>query len=207
MKNKNSKLAFSYYQKYDYKNALYWWHKALLQGDYGAHFNIGVCYHEGWGIKKNLKKSFFHFHKCIKYKKNRFYPNALYNLGTMYLYGEATRKNYSQALKFIKESSELNYTLATTFLGIILNPKNRILPKRLSNAKNSFKFHLKNAKMGLAISQYELARCYFNGIGVKKNEKLAHEYFMLAKKNKNRKYHGMTKEQFNDMKIILKKYY
>ena len=50
------RLAFTYYQNQDYKNALFWWNQALAQGDKAAHFNIGVCYHEGWGVKKILVK-------------------------------------------------------------------------------------------------------------------------------------------------------
>jgi tetratricopeptide (TPR) repeat protein len=201
------KLAFFYYQKKDYINALYWWNKALLRGDSAEHFNIGVCYYKGWGIKKNLKKAFQHFHKCIKRKKNYTYANALFTLGTMYIYGEATKKNYSKALKLIKESSELNNKVATSFLGVILDPTCDLLPKKLSDAKSSFQFHLKNAKIGLAISQYDVARHYYEGIGIKKNNILASKYFKLAYKNKSRKQHGMTKEQFKDLKIIMKERY
>ena len=109
--------------------------------------------------------------------------------------------------KLIKESSELNNKVATSFLGVILDPTCDLLPKKLSDAKSSFQFHLKNAKIGLAISQYDVARHYYEGIGIKKNHILASKYFKLAYKNKSRKQHGMTKEQFKDLKIIMKERY
>lgn len=201
------RLAFTYYQNQDYKNALYWWNQALAQGDKAAHFNIGVCYHEGWGVKKNFSKAFKNFSECIKFKKNRLYADALYTLGLMYINGEATKKNQPRGIELIKEASENNNSLATSYLATILNPNTGILKKKYADAKKSFQFHLKNADLGLAISQFEVGRAYLKGIGTKKNMKLAYQYLLLAFRNKNKKQHGMTNEQFEFIKKIMKKYY
>ena len=62
------RLGFFYYKKQDYKNALFWWKKALLLGDTAQNFNIGNCYHEGWGVKRNFKKALKYFLNCRKKK-------------------------------------------------------------------------------------------------------------------------------------------
>jgi TPR repeat protein len=42
-----------------YKNAAYWFKKAANQGNADAQYNLGVCYENGHGVKKDLQKAKF----------------------------------------------------------------------------------------------------------------------------------------------------
>ena len=200
-------LGFFYYKKQDYKNALFWWKKALLLGDTAQNFNIGNCYHEGWGVKRNFKKALKYFLNCTKNKKNRFYADACFNLGSMYSDGEGTKKNIPKAIKFYNEGAKLNHTMSISMLGLMLDPKAGIIDKKYKNAEESFKFHLTNAKKGFALSQIHLAEHYYEGNGVKRNLQQAKKYFNLALTNKNKKQHGLSREQFNMLKNNMPKLY
>ena len=41
----------------DYKKAFQWYQKAAVNGNADAQFNLGVMYHEGRGVAKNITKA------------------------------------------------------------------------------------------------------------------------------------------------------
>jgi hypothetical protein len=56
----------------------------------------------------------------------------------MYINGEATKKNQPRGIELIKEASENNNSLATSYLATILNPNTGILKKNMLMQKNHF---------------------------------------------------------------------
>lgn len=46
----------------DYCQAINWFKKATNNGGKEAIFNLGICYHNGWGVEKNIKKANYYFH-------------------------------------------------------------------------------------------------------------------------------------------------
>ena len=56
-------IGNKYYKEGKYREAAYWYEKAANQGNAPAQYNLGVCYENGRGVKKDLKKAKFWIEK------------------------------------------------------------------------------------------------------------------------------------------------
>lgn len=84
-----------------YDKAFYWYKKAADQGYALAQNNLGFCYHNGWGCKKDMKKAY----ACYKSAAEAGVPLAQSNLGTCYEFGWGTSKNMAEALRWYRSAA------------------------------------------------------------------------------------------------------
>ena len=86
----------------DAAKAAAWFHRAALQGNADAQFNLGLMYAIGkGGLAKDSVKAFDFFHKAALQGN----ADAQNNLGAMYHMGEGTKQNLAEAKKWYAKSA------------------------------------------------------------------------------------------------------
>ncbi len=98
---------------------------------------------------------------------------AQYDLGLMYATGNGVQKNEALALTWFNRASQNNFAQ-------VLKVKEVTSPSKMSQ---KFIFAKEAAKKGNARAQFDLAMMYHKGEGIKRNEKLAFNYFHKAARN------------------------
>lgn len=94
---------------------------------------------------------------------------AAYALGTWYLHGKNVRKNTNKAIELLKKAAKENIPEACFDLAVFFETgKNDT-----KDDKAAFQFYLKAAIRNDAQAIYEVGRCYYYGVGTKKNKAMA----------------------------------
>lgn len=102
-------------------------------------------------------------------------PDAQYALGTLYLHGKYVDKSKQKAIKLLKEAAAQMHPDALFDLGVALE-KGEIIEK---DTQEAFRCYLHAMIVGDSTSVYEVARCFYYGIGIKK-DKILFEMIMDA---------------------------
>ena len=106
---------------------------------------------------------------------NLNHKNAMYNLANMYIKGEGTKKNPSEAIEWLKKSAELGDIESINELGEIFYEGKHIKQDR----HEAFKWFRKSADANNAEGMRNLAMMYFNEGGTN-NYQQALNYFRRA---------------------------
>lgn len=96
-------------------------------------------------------------------------PKAAYAIGNWHIHGIYVKKDYKKAVGYFRFAADKNNPDACFNLAISLE-KGKGTGKNLNSA---FIFYLKSTLLGNKQALVEVGRCYYHGIGVKKNQKLA----------------------------------
>jgi TPR repeat protein len=130
-------------------------------------------------VEKDNEKAFSNFKKASELNQSE----AKYLLGLCYYNGLGIEKNEELGIKWIEKASQDNIPKAHFFLSnFFLKGKD----------EHKAVFHLKEAaKRNHLKAQYNLAECYLNGEGVKKDLKKACYFFQKAADS------GDSNSQFN----------
>ncbi len=75
--------------------------------------NLGICYHRGWGVDKNVEMAY----KYYLLAAERGDASACHNLGGCYLNGEAVECNDSLAFVWYQRAARKGYTQSQVMLG------------------------------------------------------------------------------------------
>ncbi len=122
-------------------------------------FYLGVCYDQGFGINKNLKKAF----EWYKVAGDDGHLEAMYNLFLMYRDGVGVKRNNRLALKWLNMAAERGDASAIGDLGYCYH-EGKLLSKNLTKAATLYH---RAAQMGDVKSQWNLALCYLSGDGIR----------------------------------------
>ena len=89
--------------------------KAAAANDANGFYNLGMCYHRGYGAPPNPPKAL----ECFRKAAEANHPEAINNLGGFYRDGEVVEKDLVRAARYFKKSADflnaygqLNYALA-----------------------------------------------------------------------------------------------
>lgn len=192
----------------DYSIAKDYYQKAAKKNNAKAINGLGFLYEEGLGVKKDIKKAINYFSKAAKLGYGAGYinlariylngkngktdhelaienlkngaklnhPRCISTLGYIYEYGYRTEINMEKAIEYYHKGVELNDELAAYQLGLLYRDgAGSYLIKNPERAAQLFML-CKSSGDG----QYELAKCYRDGFGVKKDDRLAAEAFKRA---------------------------
>jgi TPR repeat protein len=152
---------------------------AELEGDLEAWWDIGICYRDGLGVKKDMKKALYWLEKAA----NRNYDGACVSLGDMYYSGQGVKKDQKKAFELYNRGLRRQSPDAQYRIGLCLY-NGHGTKKELTAAVEWFK---KAAEQIEPNSQYMLGVCYEKGEGVKKDLKKAKEYYKKAAEAKHEK--------------------
>ena len=75
--------------------------------------NLGICYHRGWGVEKDVDMAY----KYYQLAAERGDVSACHNLGGCYLNGEAVMSNDSLAFVWYKRAADKGYLQSQAILG------------------------------------------------------------------------------------------
>ncbi len=95
---------------------------------------------------------------------------ATYALATWYLHGKYLNQDTILARQLLEKAAKANYSPALFDLAIMIEKSNS---NKIRNKKEAFRLYVKSALLGDVDSYHEVARCYYYGIGTKKNRELA----------------------------------
>ena len=163
LSNDRKKYAFNIWQE-------------LAQKYIRSSFYLGVCYDDGFGTKRNVKKA-FEWYRVAAVEGG--HPESMYNLFIMYRDGVGVGKNNKMALKWLKDAVKQRDISAIRDLGYCYHEGN-LLPKDYAKAA---KLYNEAAQQGDTKSQWNLALCYLNGEGVKKSDRWGKYWLEKAAKN------------------------
>lgn len=125
--------------------------------------------------KPDLKVAFGFLERAAKTGN----PEALYAIGTWYLFGRFVKKKPSEAVQYFLKSIEGNNSNAYYDLGVCYEKGVGIEKSH----KSAFECYLNAALLGDKQSLYEVGRCYYYGIGVSKSIRIGEIWLKHAKRN------------------------
>ena len=163
---KNEELAKKVYEE-----------NANLRNDVASMNNLGICYYEGKGVKQDYKKAYDWYKKSYDLSKDEY---NCYNLGLCYYHGNGVTKDYNQAFYYFSQNENKNHEGTYEYLGYCY----RYGYGTEKDNEKAFHFLCKahevfnNEKI-----KYELALCYYNGIGTDDKEKAFELFSELALNN------------------------
>ena len=135
--------------------------KLAKKGDVKAQNDLGVCYDNGEGIRRDYVQAVFWYKKAAKQGD----ATAQYNLGNCYYYGKGVMKDNYWAVFWYKKAAEQGDATAQYNLGnCYYDGKGGS-----KDYAQAMEWYTKAAEQGNADSQKKLGFCYYNGEGVTKD--------------------------------------
>ena len=110
-------------------------------------------------------------------------PKAAYAIANWHLHGRYLKKDYKKAVEYLKFACEHHLPDAFFDLAICYESGKGIA----KNKKQAFLNYVSAAALGDEAAVQEVGRCYYHGIGVRKNLEIADRWLSAAealKKNK-----------------------
>ncbi len=101
--------------KQDLKRAVFWFEEAAQNNVANAQYNLGVLYHQGMGVDKNLDRAIGLYQKA----SDQGHPEAQYNLGIANIEGIGVPYNPQKAATYFENAANKNIMEAAYNLGLI----------------------------------------------------------------------------------------
>lgn len=201
----------------DYKEAVKWYRKAAEQGHAGAQCNLGYCYAHSQGVEKDYNEAVRWYRKAAE-QGDAWGQN---NLGWCYNNGTGVAKDEKEAAKWFRRSADQGNKNAKKGLDALLAAgitvedteedvtryrklaeQGNTIAKKQSDELNKKGIKASDtedvvvryrtlAEQGDADAQNNLAYCYYEGEGVKKDVKEAFKWYSKAAEQ------GLAKAQNN----------
>lgn len=147
--------------------------KAVAEsGDAQAQFLLGKCYHNGFGVKKDMIEAVKWYRKAAEQGD----ASAQYNPGWCYANGEGVVQDYAEAVKWFRKAADQGLASAQYNLGWCYVNGRGVS----QNYPEAAKWWRKAAEQGNANAQFDLAGCYSNGNGVTRDYREAVRWWQKA---------------------------
>ena len=102
-------------QSGDFATALKEWKPLAEEGNAAAQNNLGLMYHNGWGVPQDYKEAVYWYRLAVE----QGYPIAQYNLGLMYEKGKGVPQDYKEAARLYRLAAEQGDADAQGNLGVM----------------------------------------------------------------------------------------
>jgi TPR repeat protein len=150
-----------------------WYGHAAQLGSSNGMVNLGNCYSDGIGVKKNKDSAF----RWYRESANLGNSQAMYNLGIEYTFGKgAVRKNYDSAFKWYRLAAENGSAYAMTNIGSFYEHGTGVKV----DYNEAVKWYQKGVEGGDGMAASNLGHMYNFGLGVKKNVDTAMSWYDRA---------------------------
>lgn len=172
-------------QNVDYNRAVTWLKKAEAAGSASALADLGYCYANGYGVKKDERKAWEYFQESA----NKGYSPAYVIMGNYYFFGSNTiEQNDRDAAENWQIAANKGNEVGLYKLGLCY--KYGIGVKQ--DEKESLRWLTKSAKKSYSLAQYELGNYYF----YRKEYQNAYKWLNKAKKAGNKMAKRMIDQHF-----------
>lgn len=159
----------------NYKEAIKWYRKSAIQGNYEAKYSLELCYKNKFGVPDDYQEAIRFFKEAAEQGD----VLGQIELGKLYLKGNGSQNDYIEAEICFSKAANQGYAEAQFELGK-LHLKGLGVQQSYSKA---FFWFLKAAKHGCPEAQFELAKLYLRGKGVSSDNQLAEKWFRIAADN------------------------
>ena len=102
-------------QSGDFATALKEWKPLAEEGNAVAQNNLGLMYHNGWGVPQDYKEAVYWYRLAVE----QGYAIAQYNLGLMYEKGKGVPQDDKEAARLYRLAAEQGYADAQGNLGVL----------------------------------------------------------------------------------------
>jgi uncharacterized protein len=157
---------------------------AAEKGNADAQNALGLAYFSGLRGEENTPAAVSWFEKAAQQK----HPAAMYNLGVLAYNGEVASTNKAKGVELIKEAAGAGNPDAQYMIGTMYQ-SGAITGARDFN--QAYTYVSSAAHQGFPEAQNRLGYFYSNGLGVIKNDNIAHEWYLKAANA------GLAKAQHN----------
>ena len=192
-------LSIDYLNKEDYTKAFYWTKKAVEYGDKECQYALAELYFNGLGTQKNEIEAV----KWYKKSAEQGFAEAQYFLANCYLNGLGVKEDKEKALNLLKKAAKQGHKQAKEDLEELQKAEKAKSLYALANKYNNenritdaFNCYKMSAELDNAEAQNMTGMCYYEGIGVGKNEKEAIKWYKKAAKQ------GLAVAQYNLAHLI-----
>ena len=178
-------LGYKYYYGkelcQDYTKAIYWYRASVSYNFPKALYNLGICYQQGTGVKQSNCEALKWFLKAAENGE----VDAQYNVGLYYRWekfgvGVDLQKSFTWFLK----SAEQGHPSAQCQVGGFYQYGKGGIE---INKSEAFKWYKLSAQQGDKHGQYHLAKCYWDGFGIKKDYNEALKWLELSAEQGHKK--------------------
>lgn len=163
----------------DSTKAYKWFEQSAKLGNANSMAHLGIYYREGSVVKKDMSKALNWFMKAAE--KGDYEGN--FNVGLFYRFGrdpfQVVDKNLSEAIKYFNRALECETPY--DYLGV--HGWLAYCYQETKDYKKMFEHFKIAAENNIAEAQYEVSRCYKNGLGVEANQKLSQMWYKRAIEN------------------------
>lgn len=153
--------------------AFFWCEKAAQQNHPGAQNVLGNLYVEGSGCVQNPTVGLRWYIKAAEQRE----AAAIYNIGTLFERGIAVELDTVQAFGWYERAERFGSINAMNVLGIFFEQG---IGMERPMQQQAVHYYTKAAAKGHPHAQYNLARCYHEGFGIREDDSLAAQWFQLA---------------------------
>ena len=102
-------------QSGDFATALKEWKPLAEEGNAVAQNNLGLMYHNGWGVPQDYKEAVYWYRLAAEQE----HAKAQYNLGVMYNNGNGVPQDYEEAVRWYQLAAEQGHSKAQGNLGVM----------------------------------------------------------------------------------------
>ena len=103
------------FQSGDFATALKEWKPLAEEGNAVAQNNLGLMYHNGWGVPQDYKEAA----RLYRLAAGQEHAKAQYNLGVMYNNGNGVPQDYEEAVRWYQLAAEQGHSKAQGNLGVM----------------------------------------------------------------------------------------
>ena len=146
--------------------------KKAKAGDAAGQYNLGVCYANGEGVKRNQTEAV----KWFRLAAEQGDANAQTNLGWCYADGIGIARDDAEAVKWFRLAAEQGDATAQYNLGWCYANGKGVA----QDEAEAVKWYRLSAEQGHANAQTNLGVCYANGKGIARNDAAAVKWFRRA---------------------------
>lgn len=174
IKSKLAEARKLYHDK-AYSKAFPLFEECARNEDPAAALYLGLMYHFGYGVEKNMPRAFDWYAKGAKAE----HPQAIFMMGMLYYYGDGVERSTDKAIECYLQASQKGNPGASYELGRIYET-GYYAPQSYQEA---FKWFSKASSQGSLRGEYQVGRYYLNGYGVPEDEARGRD-IILAVANK-----------------------
>lgn len=142
------------------------------RGDSNAQYELGMIYHEGRGVAKDLSRAAWWWRKAAE----QGHIKAQYNLGVLYYKGNGVRQDVAKAVMWWRKAAERGHPEAQYNLGLVYS-SGRGVPV---DYREAAKWYRMAAVQGGEKAQYNLGVLYAKGEAFPADYVQAHAWFSIA---------------------------
>ena len=176
---KKNRINFAYckegerlYSDKKYEQAIYWFQKAADAGNSAAQKNLAICYKNGNGVVKDIKKAVWWWQKAADAGNS----TAQNSLAYRYFAGDGVEKDVEKAVYWWQKAADAGYSAAQYCLAFCFLKGDGVE----KDVEKAVYWWQKAADAGDSDAQNSLAFRYFKGDGVEKDVEKAVYWWQKA---------------------------